>query len=171
MTVDLLEPKHTVGKLGEATDVSVNTIRQWYKRSVLTIEAPDVEAEGEGLARQFTGATAIAIGIMGELIAVGADPRAAAKAAMRFAHSGDGSRLPGHLFAEGSTLLMLMPVGDAIGSRIVNITPETPILSVMKKSVCVFVLLDDVVDRVRVRLGLGRDPRVAPKPRAARREG
>lgn len=161
-TADLEEPRFTVAQIEAATGVSAHTIRQWYKRGVLVLGQTDAEAAGIGLARTFSGATALVIAIMGALIKVGTHSKLAADAGLRFAHSGNEQRLPGHLFPEGETL-----IGVGLSRpQIWNIDDKSKLSVFLPKrngfAPIVLLPVDQLVDSVRVNLGLGRDPLQAP---------
>jgi hypothetical protein len=156
---NLIAPRFTIANVARATGVSADTIRQWYKREVLTIGMTDLPAADVGLARLFSGRTALAIGIMGELIKLRIPPDIAARAAIKFAHTGDGEREPGHLFPNGETLLVV----TLDHQRIVNVDPKTALRAIISPSKpTVVLLLDELIDTFRGGLGLDRDP--LPKP-------
>jgi hypothetical protein len=154
---DIHVPQFTVSPVAAAADLPAETIRQWYKRGILTIGKFDAEAEDVGLARYFSGSTAIAIGIMGHLTRFGVSPTIAARASIEFAHTGDGDRNPGYLFPTGQTLMMIFGDGK---SAILNIDSDTKLSDVLPNGgPATLIELDEIVDRIRVKLGLGRDPR------------
>jgi hypothetical protein len=166
-------PQFNIARIAAAGEVSADTIRQWFKRKVLTTGMADTaEPETKGLARFFSGATALHIAIMGRCITLGVSPHVARKAGQLFAHEGDKDRDPGHLFPSGYTVLVL----GADDAALVNVKPDTPLLEVMANYSALagwhgplgFLVLDELVDAVRGRLGLPRDPLAA---KGSRRSG
>lgn len=159
---NLSAARFTVGQIADATGISAHTIRDWYKRGAVTL-GPDDRASAETtFARRLTARSAIMIAIVGALVSRGIAVKEAAYAAMEFAHSGDEDRDPGRLFADGSTYLLV----GAADCSVTQVLPTTPFEDVFADQlhglehlpIITALRLDELVDRVRVRLGLDRDP-------------
>ncbi|TAH68259.1 MAG: MerR family transcriptional regulator [Rhodopseudomonas palustris] len=172
--IDLRVPQFTIGDVSRATGVASETIRSWYKRGILVLGPSDVSAEETGYARRLSGASAIAIGIIGRLAGMGVPLELASRAANGFAFTGaDGERAPALLFPEGETLLAIK--GDRF--LFINANEATllsDILSASDGSVCLLDLFP-IVQGVRDGLKLGPDPlepvsrRMSRQPRTKRR--
>lgn len=163
--------RFTIGQIAVAADVSAETIRQWFKRKILTTGMKG--AKDGAIAREFTFETALLIAVMGRLITIGIAPRQAFRAALEFAHTGDQEgrdgapgRNPGHLFPEGETVAVV----GTIGAAIVNVSDKSQFAGLLAElaplthahSPLAFLPLDILVDVVRGRLGLPRDPLTPP---------
>lgn len=160
---DLNEPLHTIGQIAKAANLNPNTIRAWYQRGDLSVGMSDKASPGNTIARRFTGHTALMIGIMGTLVSMGVLPGRAQLAAASFAHSGDDERLPGHLFADGETLLVVggghhLLLNLTSGASFSEVWSRAQVYNDGKPDMLLFVKLDELVDSIRVGLGLGRDP-------------
>ena len=160
---NLAQPNFSIGRVALATGVKAETIRTWFKTGKISLGATDLDVPQEGLGRMLSGRTAIAIGIAGALTGLyEIKTEIAVNAAIKFAHVGDEHRDPGFLFPTGSTFLVIGPHG----SEIVRIGGDERFADVFAKyqrrqaqlPATIFFELDELVDRIRCNLGLGRDP-------------
>lgn len=125
-------PRYPLSKAAELAGISVNTLRSWYQRGHLRVGLGDKSSEGAGLARYVSAATVVAIAITAELVQMGISPKRAGDAAIKFAHTGDQKRNPGHTFQDGWTVLVFAADESWMGGtcRILNIDKNAPFAEV-----------------------------------------
>jgi hypothetical protein len=102
---DLDEPRYSIAAIARATDVPPATLRSWLQRRHLWLAKHDSPAEAFGHAHRLSLRSALRIGAMAELIALGVPPRRAGEAALRWTEAGTLERLPAGLYAKPMTVL------------------------------------------------------------------
>ena len=86
-----------------------SVVRSWVERRIVVLSDKDRDAAGRGQTRLFSFETILQIAIGAELVNLGFGARDACRAALVFAHSGNEHRLPGQLFRDGKTILVVRP--------------------------------------------------------------
>lgn len=174
MPDNLDEPTYTISEIAAATCVQANTIRTWFRRGHILAPKNHKQPGPDGLPHRFSARTALAIGIMGDLVKMGLHVRRAKFAAERFAFSGNPSggwvgdtvprkagRLPGKLFDQGSTILIVPASEDAPSSAsVLQMEPGDSFLNINTTAVFgenqpfggTFLELDELVQRINVML-------------------
>ncbi len=95
--------------VADAAGVRESVLRSWVERRLIVMTVSDRDAAGRGQTRLFSFETALQVAIAAELDRLGFSPRRACAVARKFAHSGTPDRLPGQLFRDGKTLLIVYP--------------------------------------------------------------
>jgi hypothetical protein len=146
---DLDEPRYLISSVARAADVPVATLRSWLQRRHLWLAKHDHPAEAFGSAHRLSLRSALRVGAMAELIALGVPPRRAGEAALLWTEAGSPERLPAQLYAKPLTALCVWRDGAEVKHLPLsgNVTP----LFLGGNGVTAVVL--DLVDRaVRTRL-------------------
>jgi hypothetical protein len=91
-----------------------SVLRSWVERRIVSLSDHDRDADGRSQTRLFTFETALQVAIGVELERLGFGSRRACAAAQAFAHSGSDKRLPGQLFLDGKTFLVVRPGKDNV---------------------------------------------------------
>jgi len=147
-----------VGDVADASGEKSSRVAQWLSRQVVSWSPGDREGTGSGRPRLLTWNTAVQVTITAVLARHGVSTKRAAKATRAFAHKGKSGaatrgashgpkRLPGELFADGTTLLVIGPDESADG--VVHIRDDADWRQILASEVCVFVNLNEHVERVR----------------------
>ncbi len=111
--LDLDQPIFSTAECAAIANVTPNNIRAWQQRGHLKLSDFDKEAEGNGKAGLLTPRTVLMIAIAGEMLQHGlaGAPSVAIAAAHHFmwhgAETGGRRRLPGHLYQDGRTFLVV----------------------------------------------------------------
>jgi hypothetical protein len=114
----------------------------------------DSPAEAFGHAHRLSLRSALRIGAMAELIALGVPPRRAGEAALRWTELGTLDRLPAELFAKGLTILCVYARGDAEVKNLPVGEGVAPLFFQERQCNGVVAIVLNFVDRaVRTRLG------------------
>ena len=147
---DLDEPRYSIAAIARATDIPVATFRSWLQRGHLWLAKHDRPAEAFGRAHHLSMRSALRIGAMAELIALGVPPRLAGEAALRWTEAGALDRLPAQLYAKPLTVLCVDAAGDT-EVRHLPLNGDVSTLFYGRKGVTAVIL--DLVNRdVRTRL-------------------
>ena len=103
-----------------ALDVPIETFRSWLKKEIVHFSDEEIERKPNGLAHRLTYTTVLRLAIMVELMKFGMSPKDAWSAGYYFTVEGSvwtgkrkTSRLPGELFNDGQTWL-IVPAGGEI---------------------------------------------------------
>ncbi|RDE10349.1 hypothetical protein [Pelagibacterium lacus] len=96
----------------DASGLRESVVRSWVERRHIVLSDQDRDAAGRGQTRLFTFETILQIAIAAELTRLGFASGHACRMARKFAHSGNPDRLPGRLFRDGKTLLVVRPGTD-----------------------------------------------------------
>lgn len=162
---DLFRPRYIIRQIADATGIPGNTIRSWYQRGHIRQYDTDMPSEVSGQPTLYSEASAIAIGIIGALVASGIKPEVAGQVADAFISGSRGGSLfgepvprqPAELFEEGMTVTVVhngpnfQPMfycvkGDEPISRLLSAKRMGPRLAGF------VVALDEAVMGVKVRL-------------------
>ena len=119
MSVDFLrEQSFPFAVACAALDVPIETFRSWLKKEVVHFSDEEIERRPNGLAHRLTYTTVVRLAIMVELMKFGMSPKTAWSAGFYFTVAGGvwtgtrkTTRLPGELFKEGQTWL-IVPAED-----------------------------------------------------------
>jgi hypothetical protein len=95
--------------VADAAGLRESVIRSWVERKHIVMSDDDRDAAGRGQTRLFSFETALQIAVAAELTRLGFASGHACRVARSFAHSGNPHRLPGQLFRDGKTLLVVYP--------------------------------------------------------------
>jgi hypothetical protein len=148
---DLDEPRYSIAAIARATDVPPATLRSWLQRRHLWLAKHDSPAEAFGHAHRLSLRSALRIGAMAELIALGVPPRRAGEAALRWTEAGTLERLPAGLYAKPMTVLCVNAGG---GAEVKNVPLNGPADTLFHGGNGVTAVFLELVDRaVRTRLG------------------
>lgn len=95
--------------VADAAGLRESVVRSWVERGHVVLSDEDRDAAGRGQTRLFCFETALQIAVAAELTRLGFASGHACRVARSFAHSGNPHRLPGQLFRDGKTLLVICP--------------------------------------------------------------
>jgi hypothetical protein len=107
------QPRYRISEVARAAGVEPNTIRSWFQRGHLWLIETDKRSEGNGMAHLLSLRSALRIAAMGELVALGVQPRNAGIAATLWTDTGDEFRDPGALFSDPLTVLCVFGDGSS----------------------------------------------------------
>ncbi len=103
-----------------ALDIPIETFRSWLKKEVVHFSDEEIERKPNGLAHRLTYTTVLRLAIMAELMKFGMSPKKAWTSGFYYTAAGGvwtgkrkTTRLPGELFQEGQTWL-IVPAEDEL---------------------------------------------------------
>jgi hypothetical protein len=171
--------RFTSAQVCEAAGISASTLKNWVSREpqVVLLREEDRENErgGKGIPLTFSFNRVMQVALTAELVRFGWQPRAATLAAVAFTDLGDAAhgwaadgppvlgRLPGQLYATGTTVLIATPGDDDEGPRgeCLQMDADTPWSRIFRPShasgqhtAVTVVDVSALWSRVRLRLGL-----------------
>ncbi len=167
--LELDKPQFTLGQIAKASAISPSTIRTWFQRGQLRLGLHDKASPQNGMARLFSGSTAIMVAVASKLNQMGIDIERAAEIAIDFAYIGDSSREPGCLIKGDDVVdtLLILSADEEVHSSAILLPRRinTSLLEVLNSEICgqngtegvTILALFNLVNRVRGSLGLPSD--------------
>ncbi|MDB5451439.1 MAG: hypothetical protein JWO33_17 [Caulobacteraceae bacterium] len=154
-------PMYLIGQAADAAGIPVVTLKNWLNPA-RGVVLPGGGGGAKGAPRLFSLLRIYQIAITAELVRLGQDPSASAKAALKFSDTGAGSgkakRRPGQLFEDGDTYLCVTPGGAA---RVVKVPSDLTVRELVSELTAgnpsrglIMLNLESIVLSVRHSLGL-----------------
>lgn len=157
--IEDLRPRYALSDVAAAARVPAATVRKWFERGQVSYLETDQAAEGRGIARYMSMASALRLGCMKALVDLGVGPAQANRAAIHWLDIGEGGRDPASLFPqtgahpEALTILCAFPDGTAKVRRapLLGISPVELLLhpTGARQPGVVLVCLNDIDRQVR----------------------